>query len=196
MALAENGHRRERRRLGWKNLPEGPHAVFCSAKTRRGTSLRVPASQRCGNPGGGRAVPALAAMRSGTVGGDACELPNRRAHRGPRLWTVRSRDAAAASLLRRHACGDFCQRFEVKHYAGWDPPRSRVLIKASPCPTPRLKLRTLVARRRRPPRRHGHIRRRLAGNRRVQPHQLVYGALKGQMGGVLHALALTTLAPD
>ncbi|MFO1117633.1 MAG: BolA family transcriptional regulator [Beijerinckiaceae bacterium] len=34
------------------------------------------------------------------------------------------------------------------------------------------------------------------GKSRVQQHQLVYGALKGQMGGVLHALALTTLAPD
>jgi stress-induced morphogen len=29
----------------------------------------------------------------------------------------------------------------------------------------------------------------------VQQHQIVYGALKGQMGGVLHALALTTSAP-
>lgn len=34
------------------------------------------------------------------------------------------------------------------------------------------------------------------GKSRVQQHQMVYGALKGQMGGVLHALALTTLAPD
>jgi stress-induced morphogen len=33
------------------------------------------------------------------------------------------------------------------------------------------------------------------GKSRVQQHQLVYGALKGQMGGVLHALALTTLPP-
>jgi stress-induced morphogen len=30
------------------------------------------------------------------------------------------------------------------------------------------------------------------GKTRVQQHQMVYGALKGQMGGVLHALALTT----
>ena len=30
---------------------------------------------------------------------------------------------------------------------------------------------------------------------RVQQHQLVYAALKGKMGGVLHALALTTSAP-
>jgi stress-induced morphogen len=29
----------------------------------------------------------------------------------------------------------------------------------------------------------------------VQQHQLVYAALKGQMGGVLHALALQTGAP-
>ena len=29
---------------------------------------------------------------------------------------------------------------------------------------------------------------------RVQQHQMVYGALKGQMGGALHALALTTSA--
>ena len=30
---------------------------------------------------------------------------------------------------------------------------------------------------------------------RVRQHQLVYGALKGQMGGELHALALETAAP-
>jgi stress-induced morphogen len=29
----------------------------------------------------------------------------------------------------------------------------------------------------------------------VQQHQMVYGALQGRMGGVLHALALTTSAP-
>ncbi|PSC05930.1 BolA family transcriptional regulator [Alsobacter soli] len=34
------------------------------------------------------------------------------------------------------------------------------------------------------------------GKTRVQQHQLVYGALKGNMGGVLHALALTTSAPQ
>lgn len=34
------------------------------------------------------------------------------------------------------------------------------------------------------------------GKTRVQQHQMVYGALKGQMGGALHALALTTSAPD
>ncbi len=34
------------------------------------------------------------------------------------------------------------------------------------------------------------------GKSRVQQHQLVYGALQGQMGGVLHALALQTSAPD
>jgi stress-induced morphogen len=32
------------------------------------------------------------------------------------------------------------------------------------------------------------------GKSRVQQHQMVYGALKGQMGGALHALALTTAA--
>ena len=32
------------------------------------------------------------------------------------------------------------------------------------------------------------------GKSRVQQHQMVYGALKGNMGGVLHALALTTVA--
>lgn len=31
---------------------------------------------------------------------------------------------------------------------------------------------------------------------RVQQHQMVYAALKGNMGGVLHALALTTSAPS
>ena len=30
------------------------------------------------------------------------------------------------------------------------------------------------------------------GKSRVQQHQIVYGALKGRMGGELHALALTT----
>ena len=34
------------------------------------------------------------------------------------------------------------------------------------------------------------------GKNRVQQHQLVYQALKGKMGGELHALALQTSAPD
>ena len=34
------------------------------------------------------------------------------------------------------------------------------------------------------------------GKTRVQQHQLVYEALKGQMGGVLHALALQTGTPE
>jgi stress-induced morphogen len=34
-----------------------------------------------------------------------------------------------------------------------------------------------------------------AGKSRVQQHQMVYEALGGRMGGVLHALALTTAAP-
>lgn len=33
------------------------------------------------------------------------------------------------------------------------------------------------------------------GKTRVQQHQMVYDALKGNMGGVLHALALQTSAP-
>jgi len=33
------------------------------------------------------------------------------------------------------------------------------------------------------------------GKSRVQQHQIVYAALKGHMGGALHALALTTSAP-
>ena len=33
------------------------------------------------------------------------------------------------------------------------------------------------------------------GKSRVQQHQLVYKALKGKMGGELHALALQTSAP-
>lgn len=33
------------------------------------------------------------------------------------------------------------------------------------------------------------------GKTRVQQHQLVYDALKGNMGGVLHALALQTSVP-
>ncbi len=34
------------------------------------------------------------------------------------------------------------------------------------------------------------------GKSRVQQHQLVYEALRGQMGGVLHALALQTGTPE
>ena len=34
------------------------------------------------------------------------------------------------------------------------------------------------------------------GKNRVQQHQMVYKALQGRMGGALHALALTTSAPD
>jgi stress-induced morphogen len=34
------------------------------------------------------------------------------------------------------------------------------------------------------------------GKSRVQQHQMVYAALKGSMGGALHALALQTSAPD
>jgi stress-induced morphogen len=33
------------------------------------------------------------------------------------------------------------------------------------------------------------------GKSRVQQHQMVYNALKGNMGGALHALALETAAP-
>ena len=33
------------------------------------------------------------------------------------------------------------------------------------------------------------------GKTRVQQHQMVYAALQGNMGGVLHALSLTTAAP-
>ena len=35
-----------------------------------------------------------------------------------------------------------------------------------------------------------------AGKSRVMQHQMVYKALKGKMGGELHALALKTRAPD
>lgn len=35
-----------------------------------------------------------------------------------------------------------------------------------------------------------------AGKSRVQQHQLVYSALKGNMGGVLHALQLETVVPE
>jgi stress-induced morphogen len=34
------------------------------------------------------------------------------------------------------------------------------------------------------------------GKSRVQQHQMVYQALRGSMGGELHALALQTSAPD
>ena len=35
-----------------------------------------------------------------------------------------------------------------------------------------------------------------AGLNRVRQHQLVYAALKGKMGGALHALALETVVPS
>ena len=34
------------------------------------------------------------------------------------------------------------------------------------------------------------------GKSRVQQHQIVYAALQGHMGGLLHALALQTSAPE
>jgi len=34
-----------------------------------------------------------------------------------------------------------------------------------------------------------------AGKSRIQQHQMVYAALRGQMGGALHALALETMTP-
>lgn len=34
------------------------------------------------------------------------------------------------------------------------------------------------------------------GKSRIQQHQMVYAALKGNMGGVLHALALETKVPS
>ncbi|MGE5547840.1 MAG: BolA family protein [Solirubrobacterales bacterium] len=34
------------------------------------------------------------------------------------------------------------------------------------------------------------------GKNRVQQHQMVYGALRGKMGGELHALALQTATPE
>lgn len=34
------------------------------------------------------------------------------------------------------------------------------------------------------------------GKTRVQQHQMVYAALKGRMGGELHAMALQTQAPE
>jgi stress-induced morphogen len=34
------------------------------------------------------------------------------------------------------------------------------------------------------------------GKSRVQQHQMVYDALKGRMGGVLHALSLQTMPKD
>jgi stress-induced morphogen len=34
-----------------------------------------------------------------------------------------------------------------------------------------------------------------AGKSRIQQHQMVYAALRGHVGGTLHALALTTKAP-
>lgn len=34
------------------------------------------------------------------------------------------------------------------------------------------------------------------GKSRVQQHQIIYAALQGEMGGLLHALALQTAAPE
>ena len=47
----------------------------------------------------------------------------------------------------------------------------------------------------------GHYRVRIvsplfSGKNRVQRHRLVYAALADEMGGTIHALALTTLTPD
>ena len=39
------------------------------------------------------------------------------------------------------------------------------------------------------------VSRAFAGKSRIQQHQMVYAALKGRMGGELHALALETAAP-
>ena len=39
------------------------------------------------------------------------------------------------------------------------------------------------------------VAREFAGKTRVQQHKMVYEALQGRMGGVLHALALTTAPP-
>ena len=33
------------------------------------------------------------------------------------------------------------------------------------------------------------------GKSRIEQHKMVYGALQGQMGGALHALALETIVP-
>lgn len=40
------------------------------------------------------------------------------------------------------------------------------------------------------------ISRAFEGKSMVRQHQMVYAALKGRMGGELHALALTTKTPD
>jgi stress-induced morphogen len=40
------------------------------------------------------------------------------------------------------------------------------------------------------------VAREFAGKNRVQQHKMVYDALQGRMGGVLHALALTTAVPE
>ncbi|NKD77184.1 BolA family transcriptional regulator [Haematospirillum sp. H1815] len=40
------------------------------------------------------------------------------------------------------------------------------------------------------------VSRAFAGKSRVQQHQMVYAALKGKMGGDLHALALQTAVPE
>lgn len=40
------------------------------------------------------------------------------------------------------------------------------------------------------------IAREFKGKSRVQQHQMVYASLEGRMGGILHALALTTAPKD
>ena len=60
-------------------------------------------------------------------------------------------------------------------------------------PTPRSKCRispatATIGRRR-------SFRRLLPARPKIQQHQMVYQALGGRMGGVLHALKLTTMAP-
>ena len=43
---------------------------------------------------------------------------------------------------------------------------------------------------------HGVVSESFRGIPRVKQHQIVYAALQGRMGGILHALALQTSAPE
>ena len=124
----------------------------------------------------------------GTTGGDALTLAGRAPHPG--------HDVARA--FRRLAAGLYGRRAAASVSAGeWptmamDAGEIERLIKAR-IPDAQVTIRDLAG--------DGDhyaatvISASFKGKSRVQQHQLVYEALKGQMGGVLHALALQTGTP-
>ena len=76
----------------------------------------------------------------------------------------------------------------------WQPGEIEALIKAAICPTRRSPSRTWPATATTTP--PPSSRETFRGMSRVKQHQIVYAALRGRMGGELHALALQTSAPE